>query len=561
MPIAITSLESEKRVSRTRVISAVLTAIAFIASTLILWATRGWGIGITADSTVYIGAARSLLSSGTLQDADSIGRPIPLVHQAPLLPILLATISRIFRIDPVSSARWLSAILFGVNTALLGVIAWRFVKSAWIGLAAALLALIATPMIDYHLMALSEPLYLFFSLSTLFLLLHYSSDFQLRWLLFAGAVSAFAFLTRYAGIALVGTGFFALLFLCRRNPARAIRHPLTYLLIACLPMAAWLLRNLALADSVSDYSMGKAFGAHTTFGAVALGLDTVSAWILPGFVPRPLRIGIAMASILSLIIICYWQRFRNARATASLSWLDLQRAKLLGLASLFIACNLLLLFVVASSVDETLRLDDRILVPLLCPAILLLLCSLQLTSASRSTSNRLWIVPALIIGLSFVTNSVRSTIHLLAAAHSGSGYGAKRWRNSPVIRQLQLMPDKIPIYTTLPSCVRFLTARPARLLPNTYDSRTGRENLDYRDEISRMRSESRSPGIAVAYFKGDSRRPFLYESEMERYMDLHLVARDDTGSLYLSSTALENRIAVKGDQETRETDRKLHLDE
>jgi len=514
-------------------VGLVLTFIALVAFSAILLASSRWGIGVVADSTVYIGAARSLLFSGVLQDISAADGPIPLVHVPPLLPALLAGVSALFQTDPISSVRWLNAILFGVNTALLGMAAWRFLNSPLLGLAAALLALVATPMVDVHLVALSEPLYLFLSLSALLLLTYYLQTLKIRFLVLAGTATAVAFLTRYAGSALVAAGFFALLIAQRKRGFSAVRHAFLFVLISSLPIAAWFIRNLSISGSVSDYSAGGTLSHFISVPALFFGINTTSMWILPGFVPERLRIALVAILVLALAFVCLygkWMSERRARPQGGDSNLD----ELPTVCGCFIFSNLIMLFVTISLSDQTTRLDDRILLPLFGPAILLLLWNLKARRERHWTGTSVWILTLLIVALTFTTNSVRSAQHVLTSMRSGRGYGAKEWRSSHVVRGLQTVPSGVTIYTTLPSSVRFLTGRTVRLLPNTYNPRTGQRNEDYGREVSKMWSESKTQGIALLYFKGDIHRPFPSETEIRQMMDLQLVASDETGALYFS---------------------------
>jgi len=514
-------------------VGLLLASIALVAFGVIFLASGRWGIGVVADSTVYIGAARSLLSSGVLQDISSANGAIPLVHVPPLLPALLAGISALFQIDPMSSDRWLSAVLFGMNNALLGIATWRFLNSAFLGFAAALLALVATPMVDVHLVALSEPLYLFLSLSALLLLTCYLQTLKTKFLALAGMATALAFLTRYAGAALVAAGFFALLIAHRKTGFSAVRRALLFVLISCLPIIGWFIRNLVLSGSVSDYSAGATVSHFISGPAVFFGINTASMWVLPGLVPGSLRIALVATLVSAFVFVCLYGQVKSVRGERQQNC-DLNSEELPVVCGWFIVCNLMLLFATISLSDRTTRLDDRILLPLFCPAMLLILWSLKARRERGWTRKSAWILSLLIMVLAFTTNSVRSAQHVLNSMHSGRGYGAREWRSSRVVRGLQSVPSGIAIYTTLPSSVRFLTGRAVRLLPNTYDPRTGQKNEDYDREVSEMSGESKTQGIALAYFKGELPRPFPSETEIRQMMDLRLVASDETGDLYLS---------------------------
>jgi 4-amino-4-deoxy-L-arabinose transferase-like glycosyltransferase len=210
----------------------------------VLFASSRWGIGILADSTVYVGAARLLLSTGQLQALDPQGRAIPWIHTAPFFPATLAAAAALLRIDPVVAAQGLCAICFGITVGLVGWVGWRWLGSARFGVLAALLTLIATPMVDIYTAALSEPLYLVLALGALVLLAHYLESPNRKLLVAAAVLSALAILTRYAGAALLGGEGLVLLFLPRNRPwTIRIRDLSLFSFLAGAPIALWLIRN------------------------------------------------------------------------------------------------------------------------------------------------------------------------------------------------------------------------------------------------------------------------------------------------------------------------------
>src|ERR1051326_1659751 len=96
------------------------------------------------------------------------------------------------------------------NTVLTGCLAFLASRSRAASLAAALLFLAAPPMVMAHTMAWSEPLYIAFVLCAIISLSAYL-QMPRPWLLMAAAAAAaLAFLTRYAGAAIVLAGIIAL---------------------------------------------------------------------------------------------------------------------------------------------------------------------------------------------------------------------------------------------------------------------------------------------------------------------------------------------------------------
>jgi dolichyl-phosphate-mannose-protein mannosyltransferase len=468
-----------------------------------------------------------LLAQGSLLDVDSFGRAVPMVHYPPLFPFILAAVSWMFHVDPVVAARWLIAGLFGINTALLGLAGWRFLNSPRLGLLAACLALVFTPMVALHQMALSEPLYICFALIAFALIVCHLDDPGMIRLILAAAAAAMAFLTRYAGAAVVLTGCLALLFLQRKKFDRAIRDALVYSVVSCLPVGAWLIRNHLESGSPSDFLNGKFMNLAASLNTIVAGIDTVATWFLPGDLPLFLRVGFSAVLAVGLIIAGRIYGREGSRRYP-------QRDVLPAAAGLFVICNLVVLLATVLLLDGTTPVDDRLLLPLFAPLCLLLLWTLRTIHQRAGGTLVRFALPAVVIGLLVLTNSLRSAKHLLATSSSGRGYAGKEWQTSNLLAELRSTVGDAPIYTTLPSVIRFLTQQQVRQVPNTFSPRTERRNDNYESEMALLSRESQDPGIVLVYFKSSVNRWYPSEAELVQALDLTLLISDAQGSLYVS---------------------------
>lgn len=517
---------SQRAFPSRRQAALILTCISIAATISILAGTAQWGIGISPDSTIYVGAARSLISSGTLQAVEADGRIGPLTHYPPLMPLILAGTSALFHADPISSARWVDAVCFGLDVGLLGILAWRILKSARMAILASLLGWIATPMVDIHLLALSEPPYLVFVLLSFLCLIHYSERRAMRWLLLAACASALAFLCRYAGASLVAAEILAIAVFERKNLRAAVKNVSIFALVSCLPIVGWFIRNQQVSGT---YTTGH-LSTHWVAGPMLVfGFNEFSTWLMPGAVPRLLRLGIVLLLMLSLATAYIYARRRASRITESHSGSDFP---IIPFFSVFIACHVAMLLIVASLVYGDVFPDDRNLLPIYGPGILILLWLSKQVGSLRIAGMPARLLPVLVVMLLFVTNAPRSASHLLSAARNGRDYTSRQWQTSSVISKLRSLPEGVTIYTTLPSAVRFLTGHPTRLLPSSYSTRNQAESGDYERNILEMRREAEQGHIAVVYFGKRAGSSFLPESEAKASLHLTLVAEDALGSMY-----------------------------
>lgn len=518
----------QRAVPLPRQAALILACISVAAIVSILAGTARWGIGISPDSTLYVGAARSLISSGALLAVEADGHIGPLTHYPPLMPLILAGPSMLFHADPVSSARWVSAVSFGLSVGLLGVVAWRILKSARLAILASLLGWTATPLLDINLLALSEPPYLVLVLLSFLCMIHYAERRTMRWLLLAACSTALVFLCRYAGASLVAAEILVIFILERRNLLAALKNVSIFALVSCLPIAGWFLRNYLVSDSLTTRQVGTHWISPSM---LMLGISNLSTWLLPGAVPFFLRAGIVL--LLTLILGAAYFYLRSTTAPAAQHRFD-PDFQVVTLFPLFVVCHVAMLLVVASFLDGDTHPDDRNLLPIYGPGILILLWIFKQMGSWKIGGVPARLLPVLTVILLFATNGPRSASHLISSARNGRDYTSRQWQTSPVINKLRSLPEGEVIYTTLPSAVRFLTGHPTRLLPNSFSSKNQLVNGDYERKVLEMRRDAEQRRIAVAYF---GRRPgssFLPESEARVSFRLTLVAEDGLGAAYES---------------------------
>src|SRR5512140_2738072 len=217
-----------------RLISFVLLGVlAAIGIGLVLRATPE-GMGLSDDSIAYIAGARSMLAGQGYREA-WLASNQPVTHFPPAFPRVLAFIG-LFGLDPLRGARILNASLFGLNIFVLGILGWRTTRSLPAGLALAALMLLNDSLLRVHAVAMSEPLFIFLSLLAFWMFdLYMERDEHWLWLLGCGVLSGFAYLTRYAGLALLATFLVALVVLHRTWRRRFISAGI--FLVGFLPSA------------------------------------------------------------------------------------------------------------------------------------------------------------------------------------------------------------------------------------------------------------------------------------------------------------------------------------
>src|SRR6185503_9837205 len=147
-------------------LAAFLTLFLFaMTGTLLLLRATPEGLGLSDDSIAYIAGARSMLAGQGYREA-WLASNQPVTHFPPGFSSVLAFFG-LFGLDPLHSARFVNALLFGLNAALLGILAWRMTPSLTEGLVLSALFVANGEMLKVHAVAMSERLFIFLSLLSL----------------------------------------------------------------------------------------------------------------------------------------------------------------------------------------------------------------------------------------------------------------------------------------------------------------------------------------------------------------------------------------------------------
>ncbi len=277
----------------------ILSLLALSGTFLILYATPQ-GMGLSDDSIAYIAGARSILSGQGYREA-WLASNQPVTHFPPGFSSILALVG-LSGLDPLRGTRFVNALVFGANIFMLGSIGWRMTKSKVAGGVLALLLLVNGQLFRVHTTAMSEPLYIFFTLAAFLSFWHYFYEEEdkltaksaqdskgkklgaLRvlggsngFLLLTAILTAFAYLTRYAGLALVAT-FLVSLFILHPTWKQRLISSVTFL-AGFAPFAlAWSIRNRLLADNATNRTI---VYHPITAENIQLGISNFATFIMP----------------------------------------------------------------------------------------------------------------------------------------------------------------------------------------------------------------------------------------------------------------------------------------
>ena len=477
----------------------VLALIALTGMILIIRATPN-GLGLSDDSIAYIAGARSMVGGNGYREA-WLASNGPVTHFPPAFSSVLAFFG-LFGIDPLHGARWVNALIFGLSAWLLGILAWRMTPSLTAGLVLAAFFVFSSEMFQVHAVTMSEPLFILLSLLSIWM---FDLHFERRgggegwlWLIACGTFVGWAYLTRYAGLALAGTFIVALLILHSGWKKKLLSTAI--FLASVIPwVLAWSLRNRLIAGNTTN----RAFAWHPlTSEQIQPGLRVFSEFLIPieswrqaifktGLIEG--LIVLVLGAVLVWVVVTGWKYLSNPQQTE-----PGKKAKevISFTTGLYIFAYLASIVVSMLMFDAATKFRLRILAPVLVSLLILLVAyGVWVRSRHRGVVIALTL---LVLGVSIYRQS--QTVN--AWSKNGLGYASFQWYDSKAMDFLSELPKDVMIYTNEPGAVYLYTGRGSYVLPDQFDSATTLVRADFEQGVDGMQANINSGKAVLALFDG-----------------------------------------------------------
>lgn len=501
------------------VVGLVMLSLLGIGCTLILTPS---GIGTSPDSIAYIRAARNLLE----------GHGLNITHHAPLYAVMLAAGGSL-GIDPFDAARWLNALFFGANILLVGLIVAGFTRaSAWIPIIGSFLVLSALPMLTIHLMAWTESVFIFFTFLGIFLLALYLEKSG-RWFLIAAALLlGLALLVRYAGAAVIITGFTGLLLFNQKTIFRRLVAALMFGFISAMPMFLWLINNLWVSGTSTNREM---FFHPITLAQIREAFYTLSRWLLlPDTAANALRLGVWLILVIvlggGLILL---RRQAKGGTNQPGSPVSTKTPAIIKILALFLLVYSTFLVVSISLFDANTPLDDRILSPVYISALILGLYLLDqlLVLTGNTIAARAALLGCLVV---FSAATLLNSLFSIRAGYPQNlGFSSPIWRQSETLALVKRLPAEAVIFSNSPEAIYLYTNRPVQPLPKKFLSANQQLNASYAADLSSMQGQIENQRGVLVYFNTLPERSTLPTAEeLKAQLSLCVVAQAADGAIY-----------------------------
>lgn len=496
-----------------------LIILALIGTSLILLLTNQFGSGITSDSVAYISAARNLAEGASLKTYNGES----LVLQPPLYPFLLALIKKVLSVDPMISAGYVNAFLFGFIIYSSGSLLMRCLNSLILTLLGTTAILISFALIQVCLMTLSEPLFI----SLIILFFHYIADYlaerNITSLIFLSVSVSLACLTRYMGVIVLLTGMISLLLVWKSNSKKYL-HLTIFMLISAVPFGIWIIRNYFLFGTLTGQ---RAISSYSLIENIIFFSNTVFTWYLP-------------MNIYGLFLIFIF--------IIAIAWLLLgfgpnkkgQEYDLKFFTSVLVFVLIYTLFIVISSTTTAYdRISNRLLSPIYIPLIIILFFIFdkirsRLTKLLSIRSATALFVIVIILLMKY---PAMNTVYIVSEfiGQGSYGYSSNNWKNNEIIQYLIRMKtpyESYDFYSNVPEAVYILSNieakwSPAKTLynsPQLFKSYTVQNNTEY------YKGEK-----YLIWFDKINRRFLFTFNELHNNMNMIEVVRLEDGGIYIFS--------------------------
>lgn len=455
-------LHTEFRLHKQTVVLFLIIGLLAVYGTWLLAYSTPFGLGLNDDLIAYIAGARSILSGNGYREAWLVSNG-PVTHFPPGYPVVLAAIGYVTGLDPVRGARALSGVLFGLNTALTGWLGFRMTQNRATGILAASLTLLSNSLLHIHARAMSEPLYLTLLLIGFIFLDVFFQKPRTQILILLGIVLGWAYLARYAALALLATMATTLLVL-QSNWQKRITTAAILVASAIPWVLAWSIRNRIVGGTFTN----RVLGWHPiSIDNWNLGVSTFAQFLVPvnswrknlASIPgiyEVLLLGIGFTLLVWVLHKSYLWLLRPSRE-------DMPNPLTLT-NGLFIVVYLFALVTTMTLFDPATKFQVRILSPTYIPLILLFVTFGNWLWNRKGKTIRSLI---LLVGVGFVGMfAYGQSITVQNLRRGGTVFASERWADSEAIADLNKLPEDVLILSDEPGLVYLYTGRPSGALPD-----------------------------------------------------------------------------------------------
>jgi hypothetical protein len=266
---------------------------ALLGIVIMLYQNRN-GPAVGGDSVQYIIGARNLLDGNGYSRISGGGEVIPITGFPPFFSSVLAVLG-LLGLDLIDGASYLNAFLFGGSLFLAGLLIHRATESVWATTIGSTLFLSSISLLKFHGMLMSEPLFIFLMMLTIYGLVRYLDTYQPLLLIGIAILTGAGILTRYVALSLTATGVLSIILFSTTNWRRRVLDCVLFGGISLAPLVYWFRRNSTVGESLTN----RVLAFHLMRSDI---LRSYFAEVLSWFVPRVLGLSRPLRNLLVVLL-------------------------------------------------------------------------------------------------------------------------------------------------------------------------------------------------------------------------------------------------------------------
>jgi len=421
--------------------------IALLGIFLTLWLSPH-GITVSADSVYYLMGAEGIRKGVGFVSFEAGGILKPITHWPPLYSLLIAFLG----------LTAVNTIFFALTVFLTSFLIYRATGKPIYSIAGGLLVATSPIMLKFSSMVLSETVFNFWILLLLTMMYMHAETGKDRWLVLMGVVSAFAVLTRYAGLFLM----FPLAYYWWRKRLPVWKG----FLLTISPFLTFILWR------IYTFSIGGQETRHIFFHLpqgyhFRILMETFLKFV--SFVPSALFNPMVLIAFVIAVLLIIFSRRQE---------MDGKIRMIIELSLVFAVSYLIFVFLSITFIDFYIIPDERI-VSVLYPLLVVAFVSYISTFPVNRTA------PLFLVLL--VLNLYGDMVLRQEKVVPYSGFNGPYFRSLEVVDYVKhrLPPDAI-IYSNGPDFIWYHTRRPASMLPKIILPVERRINPHFEEEMQQM---------------------------------------------------------------------------
>lgn len=498
----------------------IVIILGAIFSGLIIWTTSPNNAGVSPDSVSYIKAAR-LYASGT--NYNNFIEP-------PFYSLVLASVKLIVRVDPLISARYVNAVLFGLIIIIAGLLLRNYVSNMALNIIGLVFIGCSTALISPSLKIWTETLFIFLSTLFLFFLSQFIKKESTIYVILMAISAALAAVTRFMGLSLIIIGMFYLIFYRRKSQSNKIVKIILFFVVSSSPIILYFVNNYIHSGSLIGYSIVRlnGYSLHSmmyNFYEAGLSIfETTTKWyVYEKLYSQPFLFGLGL--IFGLIF------------GYGLKQLEIFTVNSIMRFPIIIYCLIysVALFLI---VGATGHIEDRYLAPIFIPLTIILMFFIEqfvlpLIKKLKFRMTRLIIYVVITFSLYLPINT---SYNILKNHHQfGYGFTDRTWQYSATIEYLRSHQNFLSAYTIYSNgtdAIYLLADLNSTRLPNK--SFWGGEGISEIDLLNGSWLEENS--ACLVWFNNITWRDYLYSpNEILEIIRLEKIVELDDGTIYCTT--------------------------